>query len=96
MTTVRAEGCGRFESKPPPPPSRPLKVFEPVFVQLEILGKVTGAAGAEEFFEAYSVGQNHFHHTCLYSKCSDFQGACAACVAADSSLFQMPAVPTSL
>ena len=35
---------------PPPSPSRPPKVFEPVFLQFEILEKTTGAIGARNFF----------------------------------------------
>ena len=36
-----AKGCGVFESRTPPP-SRPPKVFEAVFLQFEILGKSAG------------------------------------------------------
>ena len=34
------------------PPSGPLKVFEPVFLQFEILGESVGANGAENFISA--------------------------------------------
>ena len=34
----------------PPSPSRPPKVFEPVFLQFDILGESVGAKGAENFF----------------------------------------------
>ena len=58
----------------PPPPSRPAIVFEPVFVQFEILGKVIGAPQApKNFFEAYNMVWIKVH-MCLYSKCSDFLG----------------------
>ena len=35
---------------PPPLPIQALKVFEPVFLQFEILGKTVGAKGARLFF----------------------------------------------
>ena len=54
---------------PPPPPSGPPKVFEPVFLQIEMLGKMGGAAGAENFF----AGMRHAVEflnipMCVYSK----------------------------
>ena len=47
---VGPEGGGLFEFLTPPPPSGPPKVFEPVFLQIEILGKMGGTAGVENFF----------------------------------------------
>ena len=38
------------QGTPPPPTSRPPKVFELVFLQCEILGKSAGAKGTAEFF----------------------------------------------
>ena len=42
-------GTACSNSRPPPPPDPP-KVFEPVFLQFEILGERVGAKGAEIFF----------------------------------------------
>ena len=45
------KGGSLFEfSTPPPLPSRPPKVFEPVFLQFQILGESVGAKGTEIFF----------------------------------------------
>ena len=51
------KGAGLFEFQTPPPiPPPPLqtppppKVFEPVFLQIEILAESVGATGAEKFF----------------------------------------------
>ena len=50
------EGGGLFEFKNPPPPSlppsppRPPKVFELIFLHIEILGESVGTAGAIFFF----------------------------------------------
>ena len=67
-----AEGGSLFEFPPPPPPPfGPPKVFEPVFLQIEILGKVGGTAGTKIFL----VGMRHALELlntpmCVYSKCS--------------------------
>ena len=44
---LEVKGGGMFQilTPPPPPPSGPPKVFEPVFLQIEILGKMGGASG---------------------------------------------------
>ena len=48
-----AKGGGLFKSRTPTiPPSRPPKVFEPVFLQFEILGESAGAKRAKFFFGA--------------------------------------------
>ena len=46
----RARGVAVLNLDHPPPPSRPPKVFEPVFLQCEILQKSAGAKGTEFFF----------------------------------------------
>ena len=44
-----AKEGGLFEFQTPPPPLQtPPKVFEPVFLQFEILGERVGAKGAEK------------------------------------------------
>ena len=48
----RGAACSNSNPLPPPPPV-PLqtpKVFEPVFVQFEVLGESVGAEGAPKFF----------------------------------------------
>ena len=45
----------------PRSPSTHPKVFELVFVQLEIFGKTSGAAGAEECFPGTLYGVKLFH-----------------------------------
>ena len=57
----------------PLPPSRPPKVFQPVFLQLEILGERVSAKGAENFFLALLRGY-FFNPMCLFSKYSEFCG----------------------
>ena len=47
---VGAKGGSLFEFQTPPP--RPPKNFEPIFLQIEILGESVGAKGAENFFGA--------------------------------------------
>ena len=47
-TWVLSRGAACSNSRPPLP--RPPKVFEPVFLQIEILGESVGAKGAEIFF----------------------------------------------
>ena len=37
------------DPNPPPPPPDPPKVFEPIFLQFEILGERVGAKGTENF-----------------------------------------------
>ena len=54
--TASAKGGGLFESDPNPPPPRPPKVFEPAFLQIEILGESVGAEGAEKFFFGLLTG----------------------------------------
>ena len=55
-----------------PPPLQTPKVFEPIFLQIEILGKMGGAAGAKEFFPGIRYVTTLFNPPmCVYSKCSD-------------------------
>ena len=56
---------------PPPLPPRPPKVFEPVFLQIEILAE---SEGAEFFFLCPEGVIFFFYPTCLYSKYSGFGG----------------------
>ena len=66
---------GSNPDSPPPPPSRSPTVFEPVFVQFEILGKVTGAAGAEEFFRGLQYGAELFSpHVFILKMLTFFRG----------------------
>ena len=52
-----AEGGGLFESRHPTAPLQtPPPVFEPVFLQLEVLGKTAGATGAGKKFLASQGG----------------------------------------
>ena len=64
---------GLFEFLTPPPHSRPPKVFEPVFLQFEILGERVGAEGAKMSFLPFLRG-GFFYPMCLYSKYSEFCG----------------------
>ena len=51
MSRVRARGEAWPNYKTPPSPSRPPKVFKPVFpANLRIWGEIVGAKGAENFF----------------------------------------------
>ena len=62
---------GRPVQIPDPPPSRPPKIFEPVFLQIEILGKMGGAIGAEHFFAAMRHALELLNTPmCVRSKCS--------------------------
>ena len=62
----------RIPSPPlPPPPSGPPKVLEPVFLQIEILGKMGGAIGAENFFAGMRQAVEFLNiPMCVYPKCS--------------------------
>ena len=51
----------------PPPPDPPPKVFEPVFLQFEILGERVGAKGAETFFPLLR-GCFFFPTLCVYTQ----------------------------
>ena len=56
--------CSNSRPQPPPPPLPPLqtppKVFEPVFLQFEVLGERVGAKGAEIFFLPFLRGYIFF------------------------------------
>ena len=70
----RGAACSNSKPQPaPPPPSDPPKVFEPVFLQFEILGERVGAKGAEIFFLPF-LRRCFFYPMCLYSKYSEFCG----------------------
>ena len=49
--SVQSRGAKHLCFAPPTPPDPP-KVFEPIFLQFEILGEGVGAKGAEIFFFA--------------------------------------------
>ena len=54
-----SKGGGLFEFLTPPPPSPPPdppKVFEPLFLQFEILGERVGTEGAENLFTPFLRG----------------------------------------
>ena len=51
----------------PPPPPEAAKVFEPVFLQFEILGERIGAKGAENFF--FALPEGVFFFTPCVSMC---------------------------
>ena len=61
-TNMDTKGGGLFEFQTPtpphpcPPPPDPPKVFEPVFLQFEILGERVGAEGTEIFFLHFLTG----------------------------------------
>ena len=52
----------------PPPPPDPPKIFEPVFLQFEILGERVGAEGAEFFFFALPEGVFLFFTLRVYTQ----------------------------
>ena len=58
---------------PSPPASRTPKVFEPVFLQIEILRERVGTEGAENLSFPFLRGY-FFYPMCLYSKYSEFCG----------------------
>ena len=64
------KGGGLFEFQTPPPP-RPPEVFEPVFLQFEVLGESVGAEGAKIFLLLRGY---LFYPICLHSKYSEFCG----------------------
>ena len=63
-----AKGGGLFVFQTPPPPPDPSKVFEPVFLQFEILGERVGAKGAEVFSLPFMRGYIFFFTLCLYTQ----------------------------
>ena len=65
---------GNLFASNPPPPSRPPKVFEPVFLQFEISRKSAGTKGAEFFFFGVLRGLFFFNPLCLCLKYSEFCG----------------------
>ena len=67
------EPGGLFEPQAPPPPSRPPKVFEPVFLQIDILGEVLALKAPKKIFGLLR-GYSLFYPTCLHSKYSEFCG----------------------
>ena len=59
----------------PTPPSIPPKVFELIFVPIEILGQTSGTAGAGEVFPGTWQGVKLFiPPICVYTKCSNHIG----------------------
>ena len=62
------KGGGLLESRPPPPPSRPPKVLERGFLQIDILGEAVGAAGARKFFFSPPEGEIFFFTLCAYTQ----------------------------
>ena len=61
------KGGDLFEILIPPPPSGPPKVFEAVFLQIEILGKMGGAAGTEIFLVSmrHALKLLNPHYVCI-------------------------------
>ena len=60
------KGVGLFEFQTPPLPDPP-KVFDPVYLQFEIVGERAGAKGAEFFFFCTSEGV-FFFTLCVYTQ----------------------------
>ena len=62
-----AKGGGLVESRhpTPPPPSRPPKVLEPVFLKFENSGETSGATRAGNFFGGLPEGKKLFFTLCV-------------------------------
>ena len=56
---------GRIQTPNPPPPSRPPKVLEPVFLKFENLGETAGATRAGNFFGGLPEGKKLFFTLCV-------------------------------
>ena len=69
-----AQPTDQLKPPSPPPPSDPSKVFEPVFLQFEILGERGGRLRGRKKFLPFLRGYLFFHPMCLYSKYSEFCG----------------------
>ena len=69
LPNTEAKGGGLFEfQNPPPPPPDPPQLFEPVFLQFEILGERVSAEGAENFLWPFLRGYFFFFTLCVYTQ----------------------------
>ena len=67
-TGMSTKGGGLFEFQTPPPsPDPPPKVFEPVFLQFEILGERVGAKGANSP-PPPPLPEGFFFPLCIYTQ----------------------------